>query len=496
MRVLGRIRLSRDVQDSVSVERQKELIARWAEGAGHTIVGWAIDIGVSGARRPFDTPELGPWLKKRHHEFDIIACYAMDRLSRRTVHSYELLKWAKDHGKQIKATNDDIDPMTRTGELIFFILAWLAEGELEAIKERNLSAHKHLLSKGLWRGGPVPYGYKAVKAEGGNHRLVIDEDKAEIAREIVRRIIGGEATQNVLDDLSERGILNPRGTSTRWHLGSVLKWLRTQRLLGYWEHKGELVRDEDGMPIQFAEPLVSFNDYQALQARLKANGAGEGVKRRKDGAFLLGVAQCGRCDTPLYAHRTPYGDYYRCGSKQVLRQACGERMFRANELEPLVVEDFLGKVGHLEVMERRYIAGEDHSEEIEKLKDSLSRLMSLDLSSSTVLDQVSKMDARLKHLESLPKVKSSWVEVPTGETYRQMWDRMSRAEQSNMLRETGVRAVVRRRQWTAEMLDRLPPDVRRPKDGMMPTLALVLPKDLAARVAEYQRARPWSPSAR
>lgn len=478
------------------MERQQQTITTWAASAGHTIAGWAIDVGVSGAKRPFDTPELGPWLKKRPHEFDILAAYAMDRLSRRTVHSYELLKWAKDNGKQIKATNDDIDPMTRTGELLYFILAWLAEGELEAIQERNLGTHKYLLSKGLWRGGPVPYGYKVVSAEGGNHRLVVDEEKAEIAREIVRRIIAGEATQNVLDALYERGILNPRGTTPRWHLGSTLSWLRTERLLGHWEHNGELVRDDDGMPIQFAEPLITYNDHRALQTRLKANGKGEGVKRRKDGGYLLGIVQCGRCNSPWYIDRRAVGDYYRCGSKQLLHEHCGERMIRANELEPLVVGDFLARVGGLEVMERSYVAGEDHTEEIAKLKEALPNLMALDLASSVVLEQITRMDARLKHLESLPKVEASWAESPTGETYQDVWDRLSRAEQSQMLRETGVKAIVQRLEWAESALAALPPEAPRPKDRMMPTLALVLPPDLEARVQAHHRGRPWTPHRR
>ncbi|MET8338976.1 hypothetical protein, partial [Streptosporangium canum] len=32
---------------------------------------------------PFKTPEFGNWLNNRSYEFDIIACWKMDRLSRR-----------------------------------------------------------------------------------------------------------------------------------------------------------------------------------------------------------------------------------------------------------------------------------------------------------------------------------------------------------------------------------------------------------------------------
>ena len=43
-RVLGRVRLSHDTDESTSVVRQREDLERWAQAHGYEIVGWAQDV--------------------------------------------------------------------------------------------------------------------------------------------------------------------------------------------------------------------------------------------------------------------------------------------------------------------------------------------------------------------------------------------------------------------------------------------------------------------
>ena len=75
LRVLGRLRLSRATEESAgstSIERQREIVEQWAAANGHTVVGWAVDDGVSGSVDPFETPALGPWLNEQHDEWDVL----------------------------------------------------------------------------------------------------------------------------------------------------------------------------------------------------------------------------------------------------------------------------------------------------------------------------------------------------------------------------------------------------------------------------------------
>src|SRR5262249_26390489 len=62
IRLLQAARLSRDTDESTSIEKQDADMRRWAHAHGHEIIGTAADTDVSGSRPPWERPELGPWL--------------------------------------------------------------------------------------------------------------------------------------------------------------------------------------------------------------------------------------------------------------------------------------------------------------------------------------------------------------------------------------------------------------------------------------------------
>src|ERR1700744_1757206 len=101
MRALGRIRLSKDADETgTSIERQRESIETWAKMHGHDVVGWAVDSGVSGSMSPFDSPELGPWLREPHLAlWYVLVAYRLDRLSRRVIPLNELFGFIQKHNK-------------------------------------------------------------------------------------------------------------------------------------------------------------------------------------------------------------------------------------------------------------------------------------------------------------------------------------------------------------------------------------------------------------
>jgi site-specific DNA recombinase len=101
LRVLGRLRLSRSTEESTSIERQREVIQQWADSGGHTVVGWAEDLDVSGAVDPFDTPALGEWLSRRAPDWDVLCAWKLDRLGRDAIRLNKLFGWAIDHGKTV-----------------------------------------------------------------------------------------------------------------------------------------------------------------------------------------------------------------------------------------------------------------------------------------------------------------------------------------------------------------------------------------------------------
>ncbi len=158
MRVLGRLRLSRSTDESTSISRQRQIIEQWAEGHGHTLAGWAEDIDVSGSIDPFETRQLGQWLNNRAPDFDVICAWKLDRLGRNAIQLNKLFGWCLDHDKTVVSCSESIDLSTPVGRLIANVIAFLAEGELESIRERTRASRTNLRELGRWPGGKPPYG--------------------------------------------------------------------------------------------------------------------------------------------------------------------------------------------------------------------------------------------------------------------------------------------------------------------------------------------------
>src|SRR6202012_4830091 len=157
-------------------ERQREIITSWAAANDHQIVGWAEDLDVSGSVDPFDTPALGAWLNERSHEFDVVCAWKLDRMGRDAIRLNKLFGWCLDNGKTVVSATEGIDLSTPVGRLIANVIAFLAEGELEAIRERTKASQKKLREQGRWGGGKPLYGYRAAEREdGAGWEMVPDE---------------------------------------------------------------------------------------------------------------------------------------------------------------------------------------------------------------------------------------------------------------------------------------------------------------------------------
>ncbi|MFE3430044.1 recombinase family protein [Streptomyces sp. NPDC059171] len=496
-RVLGVLRLSRASDESTSVVRQRASIQGWADSKGHVIVGWVEDVDVSGGIEPWKRPEFGKWLpstigrdvseiehrlaweESRAAEFDIIAAWKLDRLSRRVIHVNVLAEWCDRHGKQLATVEGDIDLSSPMGRILFQLIASFAEGELEAIKARAKSSYTHLMREGRWRGGFVPYGYRPEKQETGEGwKLVPDEyglNTAETAREIVRRIIDGESANSVCRWLNEnrsktpppldaqrlRSGKEPKGAV--WRVGNLIKMLHSHTLLGQVEMTEEitlsdgrkekrtrLVRDKDGLPLQRAEPLISKEDWDRVSAKLAEN-SNKKAGNRTGGSPLLRVAFCS-CGKPLYRYPGRNWSYYRCANKAITGLLCEEsKSISAPLLEGTVEEEFLSVAGRLEIIRRVFRPGVDYTHDINEVtramkelrEDREAGLYSSETGKQEYREEYARMDRKREQLMSLPARPDTWEEIPTGQTYAERWSQLTTAsEKSKELRASGLQVIV------------------------------------------------------
>ncbi|MGQ4472863.1 recombinase family protein [Streptomyces violaceoruber] len=535
-RVLGALRLSRASDESTSVVRQKVAIQRWADSRGHTIVGWVEDVDVSGAIAPWERPGLGQWLPStigkdvsaveerlawelsRADEWDVLCGMKLDRISRRVLHIAQLVEWAGEHGKEVASAEDGFDVSSPMGKILFQLIAAFAEGELEAIKFRAKSSYAHLMKSGRWRGGFVPYGYRAEKdAVGDGWKLVPDDygtDTASVVREIVRRIVEeGQAINAVCRWLNEEKVptsldaqriragKEPKGSV--WRVGNLTKMLRSHTLLGRVEMTEEiqlpdgtkekrtrLVRDAEGLPLQRAEPILGKREWDELQAKLKENSRPT-AGHRYDRSPLLRVAFC-VCGRPLYRNNGRTWMYYRCSSRNISGAECGQNeAIRAKHLEEAVEEAFLRAVGHAQIIRRTFRPGVDHTADVAEVTRALAELRedreaglySSELGKKEYREEYLRLEAKREALATMPVVPDRWEEIPTGQTYADKWAELSSpAEKNKELREAGVKAIVHRE----ELPKALPlMELGETEGTVRHTLGrveLLLPRDLYTRV--------------
>lgn len=467
MRVIGRTRLSRATDESTSMERQREIIEAWADANNHQIVGWAEDLDVSGSVDPFATVGLGPWLAKdRLPEWDILCAWKLDRLARRAVPLHRLFGLCQDEGKTLVCVSDNIDLSTWVGRLIASVIAGVAEGELEAIRDRTKSSQKKLRELGRWGGGIVFYGFKPVESGGAGWEWERDDYSAGVLDEAIAKVLDGESTEKIAGELNLRGELAPSdytrkrngkpSLGKRWTTNTLRTILRSKSMLGYMTHKGAPVRDSEGYPILKGPELISQERFDRLQFALDERGFS--VTNRSVGASpLLGVATCGLCGRLMHIrqnHSKPRGKtyrYYQClggksGGSGI--QDHEANIIKAEDLEELVESGFLYEYGAQNVREKVYIPAENHQIELDeavRAHAELSTLLGTTTSTtlrSSLTGQLSAINSRVEALEKLPTRESGWEWQQRSETYAEAWETADTEARRQMLIKRGVTAKV------------------------------------------------------
>jgi site-specific DNA recombinase len=476
LRIIGVIRLSRVTDVTTSPERQKEAIERWAAECGHTIVGWAEDLDVSGSTDPFEREELGPWLRERTTEFDGLCAAKIDRWARSIVHFSKLLAWCDEHEKLAATADRQLNTAEPSGKLIAYVAAIFAEMELDAISERVTSTRAKLRQRGQWAGGVVPFGYKTSHdAQGKATGLVPDPERAPWARGMVAKRLEGWSFQKIADWLNENGVYGLKGAF--WLGTSVAKFLGARHLIGQAVHDGRTVVDEAGEPIQFAEPLISLADFEALRQGSVVHNDRTGKSRTQRPRTMLYLLKdfllCGACGNKMYRFASSQKgiEYVRYGCKGTINHCPHPASIKLEELDQALTQQFLDDIGDQEVYERRFVSATGTAAQLERLEHTIRDLRD-DRDAGLWEGEDDEYRTRMKalidkrgKLEAAPAEEARWEYSPTGTTYARAWAAADIAERRDLLASADLKAVACRPAIDA------PAWFDPNKDAMVPTRA-------------------------
>jgi site-specific DNA recombinase len=369
------------------------------------------DDGVSGTV-PLESRPAGRRLLEdaRHHRFDQLLVYKLDRLGRETRLILNAVAELEKHGVRVRSMTEEFDTATATGRLMLTLLAGFAAHERELIRERSVAGTNRKVEAGTWLGGVVPYGYRK-EGEKGNARLVVSEQpvpgldisEADVVRSIYRMCATEKKScQKIADHLNRTGIpctsdwrtqgpdagKRNRHQAAIWRPSHVRNMIVSRTYMG--QHLfGKRSRNRNRNVIARAVPaIVSEQVWQVAQQVLRSNRIM--AKRNNRTPYLLrGLIKCGLCGLTFSGIRAPlpqHDFYYRCNGRQFGRglysiagKKCPAKSLNGDYVERLVwadIDAFLRNPGEIldKLRQRLSIQDADRQRREKELEGLQARL--------------------------------------------------------------------------------------------------------------------------
>ncbi len=303
-KVVGYIRVSTDKQD---LKRQLEQINEYVRNNSYELVR-TIEEKKSGAKGVEERKGYNELLSLSSSDCDIIVMSELSRFSREedklTVANNMQSIINRDILVHIINTNKTYDSnfcKSLIDIITFIIESDAAAKERTRIKERMVSGKKSKALAGAHSKCVSPFGYKSV-----DKLLVINEEEAEIIREIFDKYINGWSTVELSN------YLYSQYPQRKWHPTNVLKYLKSELYKGIYT-----ANFSDATISKYYEHLriVSDEVFNAAQSRI------EEVKKKERGtqrtfnatALLRNLLKCSDCGG-VYSVHSGKAHNYRCYS--------------------------------------------------------------------------------------------------------------------------------------------------------------------------------------
>lgn len=468
-RALIGVRLSVATDESTSPARQREKGRLMAQMKDYQIVGYAEDLDVSATKlRPIDRPQLGDWMKNRHHEFDVMIFWKLDRIVRSPGDLSDMIRWCERYGKNLIFVDDTFDLSSDLGEAMAYMASVFARIEARKISARVADAHRFLKGTRRWAGGRPPYGYRIVPLDGGGKVLEIDPVASIIVREMYCWAITGVSQREMARRLNQRDEPTPRNwirlqnglpvTPAQWNPTSIGKILTSPACLGLKMTGGStgfrrIVYDAQGDPVRAADAILTSDEWQLLQAVL-GTARPTRKKRANEPYPYLGSVFCAQCGHVAYRQinrtgGTEYG-YYRCGApagNSAKRCATAAPMDFVEEQFNSIIAQLFSTVEVAELIPTE--APLDHGETIE----SISRAMN-DIRAEKdmgLYDYEGGNEEYIQRINGLAERRKSATQAaqliprtfrPTGSTFDSKWVGGDVASQRHLLLKSKVKVYI------------------------------------------------------
>lgn len=331
--------------EGLGVERQKEDCRKIAESRGWEITGEYVDndfSAYSGKSRPQFEALLADI---ENGEFDAVVTYHQDRLTRRPQEFENFLAICDKAGVKHFATVAGYTELGHgDGIMVARIYAAVAANQSDAASRRIRRKNDERAAQGTPHiSGSRAYGYAL-------DRTTVIESEASIIRDAAERFIAGESLNSITESLKRDEVKTATGQND-WRTPTLRNLLKSPRIAGLREHRGEVVGNAAWPPI------ITLQQHEQIKHRLQENAA---TGKRSPRRYLLsGKVFCKLCGTKMVSAAARGRRRYGCLSS-VDFGGCGKVFVAGESLERLIADAVLLRLDTPELA--RTINGQPHSD--------------------------------------------------------------------------------------------------------------------------------------
>lgn len=369
-----------DTDDSNSIQNQKSMLLQYAMEQDWEVYNIYSDDDYAGADRK--RPEFNRLLEDaKQHKFDIVLCKTQSRFTRelelveKYIHGLFPL-W----GIRFVSIVDNADTANKGNKKSRQINGLVNEWYLEDMSENIKSVLNNRRENGFHIGAFALYGYQKDPNQKGH--LIIDEEAAQIVREIFTLFSQGYGKTCIAHKLNDRGIPNPtqykrlkglRYQQPKTKNSTIWKYFAISNMLINEIYIGNMVQGKYGSVSYKTkqnkprpksewyivkgthEPIIDQELWERVQVMIAQKS--KPFEAGTIGLFAKKV-RCATCGYIMRSSKNRDRHYLQCSNRHASKDACIGSFISVDKLEQAVM-------GELNYLSETYLDKEELEENIE-----------------------------------------------------------------------------------------------------------------------------------
>ena len=371
------VRVSTEMQvDGFSLDAQKNVLKKFVEREGMTMVNMYEDAGKSG-KSIEGRPAFSQLLSDIANGLmiDYVVVYKLSRFGRNAADILNSLEFIQSYDINLIATEEGIDSSQTSGKLLISVLSAVSEIERENILEQTMNGRKEKARQGGWNGGFAPYGYTLE-----NGKLIINEEEAETVRKIFDMYVNtNKGRAGIAKELNLQGIekvIRQNGTLNLWRDTTINNILRNPIYIGmiaFGRRKKEKVK---GTKNQYRmvhtkdyicekghhEAIIDMETWEKARKKQEANARHPNPDEAHRIHLLSGLLKCPACGASMAVNKTMWQTQdgtkryyydYRCSHRGGYRgyDCTHNGRILTTEIEPYVISIVKNLINNEEFIE-------------------------------------------------------------------------------------------------------------------------------------------------